>query len=97
MGRHESQYPHMVQPKAVQQMLEVGDLWSFSLSALAQSFHAEVCRVADRTGCKRINAAVTGGAVTLSRRPVGKGKEGPACVVQTSAQTTMASSVAVRL
>eukprot|EP00965_Chrysotila_dentata_P039892 1325429-Pleurochrysis_carterae.AAC.1 len=76
-------------------MLEVGDLWNHSLSAL-ESFHAEVGRVADRTGCKRINAD-TNGFVTLSSRPVGKGKEGPGCIVQTSAQTTLASSVASRL
>eukprot|EP00965_Chrysotila_dentata_P251285 6209961-Pleurochrysis_carterae.AAC.3 len=95
LGRHKSQYPHIVQFKAVQQMLEVGDLWNFSLSAL-ESFHAEVGRVADRTGSKRINADADG-AVTLSTQPVGKGKEGPARLTETSAQTTLASSVAARL
>eukprot|EP00965_Chrysotila_dentata_P251206 6209905-Pleurochrysis_carterae.AAC.1 len=55
LGRHKSQYLHAVQHETVQQNLAVGDLWNYSLSAL-ESHHTEVGRVADRTGCKRINA-----------------------------------------
>eukprot|EP00965_Chrysotila_dentata_P036913 1228394-Pleurochrysis_carterae.AAC.1 len=43
LGQHHSKYPHAVQFKAVAQILEVGDLWNFSLSAL-ESYHAEVGR-----------------------------------------------------
>eukprot|EP00965_Chrysotila_dentata_P145852 4818600-Pleurochrysis_carterae.AAC.1 len=53
-------------------------------------------RVADRTGCKRIEAD-TARRFTLSVRPAGKGKNGPPRLVQTHAQTSMASSVAARL
>eukprot|EP00965_Chrysotila_dentata_P215214 6188636-Pleurochrysis_carterae.AAC.1 len=51
-------------------MAELGDLWCFSLSAL-ESYHAEVGRVSDRTGCKRINADADG-QVTLSSVPPSK-------------------------
>eukprot|EP00965_Chrysotila_dentata_P111822 3698179-Pleurochrysis_carterae.AAC.1 len=51
-------------------MAELGDLWDFSLSDL-ESYHAEVGRVADRTGCKRIHAN-TDGEVTVSTVPVSK-------------------------
>eukprot|EP00965_Chrysotila_dentata_P051610 1712905-Pleurochrysis_carterae.AAC.1 len=49
LGQHKSYYPHRTQCAAPLQMLEVGDLWDYSLSSL-ESFHAEVGRVADRTG-----------------------------------------------
>eukprot|EP00965_Chrysotila_dentata_P157076 5189184-Pleurochrysis_carterae.AAC.1 len=78
-------------------MLEVGDLWNFSLSAL-ESYHAEVGRVADRTGCKRILAdgegEVTRGTMPPSKRAT---KEGPSRMVETHVTTTMASSIACRL
>eukprot|EP00965_Chrysotila_dentata_P234851 6200410-Pleurochrysis_carterae.AAC.1 len=90
LGQHHSKYPHAVQYKAVAQMLEIGDLWPFSLSAL-ESYHAEVGRVADRTGCKRISADKAG-ECTLSSHPAGVGKvrkEGPARLTHTHATTTM--------
>eukprot|EP00965_Chrysotila_dentata_P113733 3760111-Pleurochrysis_carterae.AAC.3 len=100
LGQHKSQYPHVVQLKAVGQMLELGDLWCFSLSAL-ESFHAEVGRVADRTGCKRINCDAEGGPGTATTVPVSKKakdvKEGPAMRIDVKASATMASSVANRL
>eukprot|EP00965_Chrysotila_dentata_P163397 5396752-Pleurochrysis_carterae.AAC.1 len=94
VGRHKSQYPHAVQYKAVLQMLEIGDLWNFSLGAL-ESYHAEVGRVADRTGCKRI-AADAEDARTRQTRPLAT-KEGPARVIEIQSSTTMCSSIANRL
>eukprot|EP00965_Chrysotila_dentata_P142944 4723431-Pleurochrysis_carterae.AAC.1 len=84
-------------------MLEVGDLWDYILSAL-DSYHAEVARVPDRTGCKRIHADGDG-EVTMSTRPAGiegKGKPLTPCgdyiaLILYSSQTTMASTVAARL
>eukprot|EP00965_Chrysotila_dentata_P155098 5125065-Pleurochrysis_carterae.AAC.2 len=66
--RHESQYPHAVQYRAVQEMLVVGDLWNYSLGAL-ESYHSEANRVADRIGCKRQSANVGDGA---TRKPCPK-------------------------
>eukprot|EP00965_Chrysotila_dentata_P187801 6172356-Pleurochrysis_carterae.AAC.1 len=71
-GQHKSAYMHAVQLKAVMQMVELGDLWDFSLSAL-ESYHAEVGRVADRTGCRRINADVDG-ELTVSSAPASKSR-----------------------
>jgi len=53
LGQHKSFYPHRTQFAAVEQIIEVGDIWNYSLSAL-ESYHAEVGRVADRSGCKRV-------------------------------------------
>eukprot|EP00965_Chrysotila_dentata_P013019 429670-Pleurochrysis_carterae.AAC.1 len=77
-------------------MLEVGDLWNYSLGAL-ESYHAEVGRVADRTGCKRQTADV-GTGCTLKSQPLrSTGREGPARVVEMQVSTTMCSSIANRL
>eukprot|EP00965_Chrysotila_dentata_P257974 6213059-Pleurochrysis_carterae.AAC.6 len=100
-GDHKSQYPHAVQLKAVAQMAELGDLWAYSFSAL-ESYHAEVGRLSDRTGCKRVNADADG-KTTVSSAPVSKAaasgevKEGPSRRVEYATSTTMASSVATRL
>eukprot|EP00965_Chrysotila_dentata_P023747 786836-Pleurochrysis_carterae.AAC.5 len=99
LGLHKSQYPHAVQHKATAQMLELGDLWCLSLSAL-KSCHAEVGRVADKTGCKRIEADREG-EVTRSSKPLRphnlNGTMGPTRLTETHAITTMASSVSCRL
>eukprot|EP00965_Chrysotila_dentata_P202873 6181369-Pleurochrysis_carterae.AAC.1 len=51
-------------------MAELGDLSCYSLSAL-ESYHAEIGRVSDRTGCKRIHADKSG-EVTVSSVPPSK-------------------------
>lgn len=97
-GMHRSGYPHGVQFKAVLQILEVGDLWPFSLllpRRPRESMHAEIGRIGDRTGCKRVSADV-GDAVTLSTQPPRAGKAGPCRLVETKAVTTQASSIATR-
>eukprot|EP00965_Chrysotila_dentata_P194520 6176417-Pleurochrysis_carterae.AAC.2 len=93
-GQHKSFYPHRTQLTGPSQIFEVADLWRYSLSAL-KSLHAEVRRLADRTGCKRINADNENEPTQAMRRPYVK--EGPARVVNVSSITTSASSVARRL
>eukprot|EP00965_Chrysotila_dentata_P087477 2888249-Pleurochrysis_carterae.AAC.10 len=88
-------YPHSVQYKAVSQILLVGDLRNFSLSAL-ESYHAEVGRVADHTGCKRIEADVGEQRTHRTAAPL-LTQEGPTRSIEVKATTTMASSVATRL
>ena len=39
LGQHKSFYPHRTQLTASAQILELGDLWDYSLSAL-ESYHA---------------------------------------------------------
>lgn len=39
LGQHKSFYPHRTQFTAVEQIIEVGDIWNYSLSAL-ESYHA---------------------------------------------------------
>lgn len=93
-GMHRSGYPHGVQFKAVLQMLEVGDLWPFSLGPL-ESLHAEMGRIGDRTGCKRVTADV-GDEVTLSARMPNNRTPAPTKLVETKAIATQASSMATR-
>eukprot|EP00965_Chrysotila_dentata_P213483 6187648-Pleurochrysis_carterae.AAC.5 len=82
--------------KAAQQMLEVGDLWNYFLGAL-KSHHAEVGRVADRTGCKREKADLEIGRMIKLQPLNSEDKEGPARVVEMCVSTTMYSSIANRL
>eukprot|EP00965_Chrysotila_dentata_P041591 1379175-Pleurochrysis_carterae.AAC.1 len=77
-------------------MLEVGDLWNYSLGAL-ESYHAEVGRVADRTGCKRLSADEDANLTRKSEPLKTAGREGPARVVEMKVSTTMCSSIANRL
>eukprot|EP00965_Chrysotila_dentata_P009000 292510-Pleurochrysis_carterae.AAC.1 len=75
-------------------MIELGDLWKYSLSAL-ESYHAQVGRVSDRTGCTRIE--IEQGQTTSTTVPVGRsgkyvGKQGPAQRVEVQAKATMAST-----
>lgn len=95
LSQHKSQYPHAVQWKAPLQMMILGDLWNYSLSAL-ESYHAEVGRVADKTACKRVLADVGDGR-TLTCQPSRKGEEGPAGLVLSRVETTMAGTIAERL
>ena len=80
-------------------MAEFGDLWDYSLGSL-ESFHAEVGRVADRTGCKR-KECDDGDSTTVSSRvkALPEGVHGPCNAVQCQYKnkTTMASSIATRL
>eukprot|EP00965_Chrysotila_dentata_P134062 4433442-Pleurochrysis_carterae.AAC.1 len=62
-------------------MLEVGDLWNCSLSAL-ESYHAEVGQVVDRTGCKRQAADIEADRTLKSQPLVTEGREGPARIVE---------------
>eukprot|EP00965_Chrysotila_dentata_P238691 6202662-Pleurochrysis_carterae.AAC.2 len=75
-------------------MLDVGDLWNYSLGAL-ESYNADAGRVADRTGCKRISADENSD-VTRTTCPL-KVKEGPARVVKMKVATAVCSSIANRL
>eukprot|EP00965_Chrysotila_dentata_P085060 2807543-Pleurochrysis_carterae.AAC.2 len=96
VGRYKSQYPHAVQYKSVQQMLQVGDLWNCSLSVL-ESYHVEVGRIADRTGCKRLSADVDA-EITLKPEPLkSKGRQGRLPVVEMKVSTTVCSRIANRL
>eukprot|EP00965_Chrysotila_dentata_P001832 60547-Pleurochrysis_carterae.AAC.1 len=49
LSQHKSYYPHRKRVCCTLQILQLGDLWDYSLSSL-ESYHAEVGRVADRTG-----------------------------------------------
>eukprot|EP00965_Chrysotila_dentata_P082878 2734612-Pleurochrysis_carterae.AAC.3 len=65
-----------------------------------ESCHAEVGRVADKTGCKSIDADASGDS-TKRRMPLrphnARGQEGPARQRETHSSTSMAFSVACRL
>ena len=95
LGQHKSWYPHRTQLTAAAQMCEVGDLWPWSLGCL-ESFHAEVGRVADRTGCKRKDADVDADR-TIGVRAAKGDIQGPSNLMSYKATTTMASSIATRL
>lgn len=85
---HKSFMPHAAIYKATQDILQVGDLWAFSLSALELQ-NAETKRTACSSASRRLTLTSTG----EKRQPLGSGKAGPASLITTKGySTTMAIS-----
>ena len=86
---HKSFLPHHAIFKVTRDILHVGDVWAFCVSALELQ-NAETKRTATSCGSRRFTTTTEG----VMRDPLGSGKQGPANLIKTRGYpTTQALSV----